>query len=84
MCKAFAAIDPEAREALEADIHALLDKFNIAKDGTLVVPSEYLEVVITKSKLMRMHVAFAAHPIQKEKSHGPLCHPPSERMGKLA
>ena len=46
--KAFAAIDPEARDGLQADIHALLDKFNVAKDGTLVIPSEYLEVVITK------------------------------------
>jgi ubiquinone/menaquinone biosynthesis C-methylase UbiE len=46
--KAFAAIDSEAREALEADLHALLDRFNVAEDGTLVVPSEYLEVVITK------------------------------------
>jgi ubiquinone/menaquinone biosynthesis C-methylase UbiE len=46
--KAFAAIDPEAREALEAELYTLLDKFNVAKDGTLVVPSEYLEVVISK------------------------------------
>jgi ubiquinone/menaquinone biosynthesis C-methylase UbiE len=46
--KAFAAIDPEAREALEAELYGLLDKFNVATDGTLVVPSEYLEVVITK------------------------------------
>ena len=46
--KAFAAIDPKAREALEADLHALLDEFNVAQDGTLVVRSEYLEVVITK------------------------------------
>jgi ubiquinone/menaquinone biosynthesis C-methylase UbiE len=46
--KAFAAIDPEVREALEADLFALLDKFNVAEDGTLVVPSEYLEVVVTK------------------------------------
>jgi ubiquinone/menaquinone biosynthesis C-methylase UbiE len=46
--KAFAAIDPKAREALEADLYALLDEFNVAKDGTLVVPSEYLEVVITR------------------------------------
>jgi len=46
--KTFAAIDPEARDALEADLHALLDKFNDADDGTLVIPSEYLEVVITK------------------------------------
>ena len=46
--KAFASIGPKAREALEADLHALLDKFNVAEDGTLVLPSEYLEVVITK------------------------------------
>jgi ubiquinone/menaquinone biosynthesis C-methylase UbiE len=46
--KAFAVIDPEAREALEADLYALLDTFNVAEDGTLVLPSEYLEVVITK------------------------------------
>jgi len=46
--KAFAAIEPEAREALEADTYALLDVFNVARDGTLVVPSEYLEVVVTK------------------------------------
>ena len=48
--KAFAAIDPQARTALEADLYALLDTFNIATDGTLVIPSEYLEVVITKRK----------------------------------
>jgi ubiquinone/menaquinone biosynthesis C-methylase UbiE len=46
--KAFAAIDPEARAALEADLYALLDKFNVADDDTLVIPSEYLEVVATK------------------------------------
>jgi ubiquinone/menaquinone biosynthesis C-methylase UbiE len=46
--KTFEAIDPAAREALAADIQALLAKFNTARDGTLVVPSEYLEVVVTK------------------------------------
>jgi len=50
LVKTFAAIDPPAREALAADLHALLDKFNVAKDGTLVVPGEYLEVVITKGR----------------------------------
>jgi ubiquinone/menaquinone biosynthesis C-methylase UbiE len=48
--KAFAAIEPEAREALEADLHTLLDTFNTADDGTLVIPSEYLEVVITNNR----------------------------------
>jgi ubiquinone/menaquinone biosynthesis C-methylase UbiE len=46
--KAFAAIDAKAQEALEADLFSLIGKFNIARDGTLVIPSEYLEVVITK------------------------------------
>ena len=45
--KAFAAIDQKAQEALEADLLALLDKFDVARDGTLVVPSEYLEVIVT-------------------------------------
>jgi len=46
--KTFAALDPEAREGLEADLYGLIDRFNIARDGTLVVPSEYLEAVINK------------------------------------
>ena len=36
--RAFAAIDPKAREALEADLNALLGEFNVAEDGTLVAP----------------------------------------------
>jgi ubiquinone/menaquinone biosynthesis C-methylase UbiE len=46
--KAFAAIDPAAREALAADLRGLVERFNTAKDGTAVVPSEYLEVVVTQ------------------------------------
>ncbi|MEA2809210.1 MAG: hypothetical protein QOJ17_3351 [Rhodospirillaceae bacterium] len=46
--KAFASLAPEARTALEKDLLALLDKHNVAKDGTLVLPSEYLEAVITR------------------------------------
>ena len=46
--KAFASLNPESRKALEKDLHALLDQNNVARDGTLVLPSEYLEVVITK------------------------------------
>jgi ubiquinone/menaquinone biosynthesis C-methylase UbiE len=46
--KAFEAIDPAARKALEIDLYALLDEFNVADDGTLVVPSEYIEVVMVK------------------------------------
>jgi hypothetical protein len=46
--KAFEVIDPKARTALEADLYALIDEFNVANDGTMVVPSEYLEVVVVK------------------------------------
>lgn len=46
--KAFAALDPAGQRALEKDILALLDRFNIAGPSSLVVPAEYLEVVITK------------------------------------
>ena len=46
--KAFGAIDQAAQQALQADLYALMDKFNTAKDGTLVIPSEYLEVVVTR------------------------------------
>lgn len=43
--KAFAALDGERQAQLAQDLEALLERFNRAEDG-LVVPSEYLEVVI--------------------------------------
>jgi ubiquinone/menaquinone biosynthesis C-methylase UbiE len=46
--KALAALQPTARDALEADLRALLDTFNDATDGTLVAPSDYLEAVIVR------------------------------------
>jgi len=48
MNKAFAALDGAKQEALGADLIALAESFNRATDGTLVAPSEYLEVVITR------------------------------------
>lgn len=48
LVKTFGALDPEGGAALEADIYALLNKLNTARDGTLVLPGEYLEVVVTK------------------------------------
>jgi ubiquinone/menaquinone biosynthesis C-methylase UbiE len=48
VAKAFAAVSAEARAGLAEDIYALLERFNIAKDGTLVAPGEYLEVVVFK------------------------------------
>jgi SAM-dependent methyltransferase len=46
--KAFAALDATGQQALERDVLALLAEFNTAGERSLVVPSEYLEVVITK------------------------------------
>ncbi len=46
--KAFAALDPAQQKSLEVDIVALLDRLNVGGQHSLVVPSEYLEVVITK------------------------------------
>jgi ubiquinone/menaquinone biosynthesis C-methylase UbiE len=48
MLKAFAALNANAQAALTRDVLALVDEFNRAGDGTMAVPSEYLEVVITK------------------------------------
>lgn len=46
--KAFAALEADGRQALARDIIELIGQFNVSGDGTMVVPSEYLEVVITK------------------------------------
>ena len=46
--KAFAALDAAGALSLEQAITALLDELNVAGPDSLVVPSEYLEVVITK------------------------------------
>jgi SAM-dependent methyltransferase len=46
--RAFAALDLAGRHALERDITLLLGRMNTAGATSLVVPSEYLEVVITK------------------------------------
>jgi ubiquinone/menaquinone biosynthesis C-methylase UbiE len=46
--KAFGALDAGKQQALRADMLALVGRLNKAKDGTMVVPSQYLEVVINK------------------------------------
>lgn len=47
--RAFAALDTAGQATLEADILALLERTNRGGAETLVAPSEYLEVVITRS-----------------------------------
>jgi ubiquinone/menaquinone biosynthesis C-methylase UbiE len=46
--KAFAALEPAKQEELHNDLHALIVRMNRSGDATMVVPSEYLEVIITK------------------------------------
>ncbi|MGZ3553410.1 MAG: class I SAM-dependent methyltransferase [Vulcanimicrobiaceae bacterium] len=48
LLKAFAALAPPAQSALEHDLMTLIAQFNSSGDGSMVVPSEYLEVVITR------------------------------------
>jgi len=46
--KTFAALEPAAQETLKQDLMALIERFNRSGDGTMVVPSAYLETVITR------------------------------------
>ena len=48
MAKTYAALDPEKQAALTCDLLDLLERGNRSGDGTLVLPSEYLEVVLQK------------------------------------
>jgi SAM-dependent methyltransferase len=46
LLKTFAALPPAEQVALEHDVTELIAKFNRATDGSAVIPSEYLEIVI--------------------------------------
>lgn len=46
--KAFAALPAEGQAALAADLLALVGRANVAVDGTVVIPSAYLEVVVVR------------------------------------
>jgi SAM-dependent methyltransferase len=48
MNKTFAALDEQKQAAFKLDIEALMARDNRSDDGTLVLPSEYLEVVIER------------------------------------
>ncbi len=47
--KAFGALDAAGAASLERAMTALLDELNVGGGDSLVVPSEYLEIVITKA-----------------------------------
>ena len=46
--RAFAALDADQEQALRSDILDLLARFNRGGNDTLIVPSDYLEVVVSK------------------------------------
>jgi ubiquinone/menaquinone biosynthesis C-methylase UbiE len=46
--KAFAALEAPARQDLHNDLYALIVRMNRSGDTTMIVPSEYLEVVIVR------------------------------------
>jgi ubiquinone/menaquinone biosynthesis C-methylase UbiE len=48
LLKTFGALQPDAQDGLRHDLLALIGTLNRADDGTMAVPSEYLEVVITR------------------------------------
>jgi ubiquinone/menaquinone biosynthesis C-methylase UbiE len=50
MLKAFAALDTAGQGALTRDLLELIGQFNRSGDSTMVVPGEYLEVVIVRGR----------------------------------
>ncbi len=46
--RAFSLLDTKQQAELQADVLALLEHYNRSTNGSLIVPSEYLEVVIIK------------------------------------
>ncbi|NDP39642.1 MAG: methyltransferase domain-containing protein [Rhodoferax sp.] len=48
MQKAFGAVSATQQQTLATDLIRLVQQFNRATDGTMVVPGEYLEVLITR------------------------------------
>jgi ubiquinone/menaquinone biosynthesis C-methylase UbiE len=49
MLKAFGALDAAGQQALEGDMLKLMGEANRARDGSLVIDGEYLEIVITRA-----------------------------------
>jgi ubiquinone/menaquinone biosynthesis C-methylase UbiE len=48
LLKTFAALEAPAQAALQTDLLMLIDQFNRSGDRSMVVPSEYLEIVVTR------------------------------------
>jgi ubiquinone/menaquinone biosynthesis C-methylase UbiE len=48
MSRAFAALDEAGRRDLANDLFALIGRMNRADDGTMIVPGEYLQIVVRR------------------------------------
>lgn len=48
LLKTFAALETAAQSVLQRDLMTLIDQFNRSGGGSMVVPSEYFEIVITR------------------------------------
>ena len=46
--KAFGALDADGQAGLARDLTELMERFNVGGPDSLVIPSEYLEVVATR------------------------------------
>jgi hypothetical protein len=46
--KAFESLDEDSQEALAEDLEELFEQWNTSGDATLIVPSDYLEVVAVR------------------------------------
>jgi SAM-dependent methyltransferase len=47
--KAFLALDSKGQDALAADLHATIARFNTSTDGSMRVPSDYAEIIMIKA-----------------------------------
>ncbi len=47
--KAFLALDEMGQAQLESDIRDVIAEYNVATDGTVIIPSEYAQIVIMRS-----------------------------------
>ena len=47
--RAFASLAPERQGVLATELVSLIERLNVARDGTMVVPSPYLEAVIARA-----------------------------------
>ena len=53
--RAFASLAPRAADTLENELIALIERFNTAGPDSMVVPADYLEIVLTRQATGALH-----------------------------